>query len=137
MNASPIAPPRPRAGDHLRWGKLPPGADSLAIARAAESHASSVLIVSADSNSAERLETELGFFAGSASAPVLRLPDWETLPYDRFSPHQDLVSERLHALSRLAQGERIVLIVPIATLLQRIAPRAHVLASTLELRRGQ
>jgi transcription-repair coupling factor (superfamily II helicase) len=139
MNTSLLHPPRPRDGDHLRWGGLLPGADALALAGASRAHPGTVVVLSAGSAAAERLEYDLRFFlAGAADAkPVLRLPDWETLPYDRFSPHQDLVSDRLLALSRLAQGDRVVLIVPVATLMQRLAPVAYVSASSLALAPGQ
>ncbi len=139
MNTTLLSPPRARPGDHLRWGGLIPGADALALARAAREHPGTMVVLTAGSATAERIEYDLRFFlAGAGTAkPVLRLPDWETLPYDRFSPHQDLVSDRLLALSRLAQGDPVVLIVPVATLMQRTAPVAYVSASSLALDPGQ
>ncbi|MBP9034819.1 MAG: transcription-repair coupling factor, partial [Pseudomonadales bacterium] len=140
MNTSLLSPPRARPGDHLRWGGLIPGADALALASVAREHPGTVVILTAGSATAERIESDLRFFlagTGAAARPVLRLPDWETLPYDRFSPHQDLVSDRLLALSRLAQGDPVVLIVPVATLMQRTAPVAYVSASSLALDPGQ
>ena len=97
-----------------------------------------LLVVTAESSTAERLEQEIRFFAAEdgVASRVLRLPDWETLPYDRFSPHQDLVSERLQALARLAQGDPLVLLVPVATLMQRLAPVPFVAAGTLSLAPG-
>ncbi|MFZ1833458.1 MAG: transcription-repair coupling factor [Pseudomonadales bacterium] len=133
-----FSPPLPRPGDHLRWGGLLPGTDALALAMAARAHPGMVAVVSGDSAAAERLEDELRFFLGNdTTKPVLRLPDWETLPYDRFSPHQDLVSDRLLALSRLADAQPAILIVPIATLMQRVAPLAFVSAAALALQPGQ
>jgi len=139
MDTTLLKPPRPREGDHLRWGGLVPGADALALASAACAHGGTLVVLTATSAAAERLEHDLRFFLGSSreAKPVLRLPDWETLPYDRFSPHQDLVSDRLLALSRLAQGDPLVLIVPVATLMQRTAPVAYVSASSLVLDPGQ
>jgi len=139
MDTTLLKPPRPREGDHLRWGGLVPGADALALASAACAHGGTLVVLTATSAAAERLEHDLRFFLGSSreAKPVLRLPDWETLPYDRFSPHQDLVSDRLLALSRLAQGDRLLLIVPVATMMQRIAPVAFVSASSLALAPGQ
>ena len=77
-------------------------------------------IVTADANDAQRLLDELAFFA-----PELRcalFPDWETLPYDSFSPHQDLISERLATLWRILQREADVVLVPATTALYRLAP---------------
>ncbi|MCG3169715.1 MAG: Transcription-repair-coupling factor [Pseudomonadales bacterium] len=137
MLASLSLPALPRAGDRLRWGGLVPGADALAIAAVARAHPATLVVISASSAGAERIADDLGFFLDGHQRSVLRLPDWETLPYDRFSPHQDLVSDRLLALSRLARGEPVLLIVPVATLMQRIAPVAHVSAATLALAPGQ
>ena len=138
MPLDPLNPPLPRAGEHLRWGGLPAGAEAMVLAATAVRARSTVLVVTAESATAERLEQEIRFFAGedSVSSRVLRLPDWETLPYDRFSPHQDLVSERLQALARLAQGEPLVVLVPVATLMQRLAPVPFVAAGTLSLAPG-
>lgn len=77
-------------------------------------------IVTADATDAQRLIDELAFFA-----PQLRcalFPDWETLPYDQFSPHQDLISERLATLWRILQREADVVLVPATTALYRVAP---------------
>lgn len=95
-----------------------------------------LLVVTPDTSSALTLERELPFFTGSET-PILPFPDWETLPYDNFSPHQDIVSERLNTLYRLPQLERGILIVPIATLMHRLAPTAYVAGSSLVLSLGQ
>lgn len=93
-------------------------------------------MVAADTPAAERLEREIPFFAG-ATLPVLSFPDWETLPYDAFSPHQDLISERLAALHRLPRLARGVLIVPMATLMQRLPPQTYLDAYSLHLKCGE
>jgi transcription-repair coupling factor (superfamily II helicase) len=130
--------PAPRGLDHLRWGGLVPGADALAIANLAQSHPGPLLVLTADSATAERYEYDLRFFLGDAAdaRAILRLPDWETLPYDRFSPHQDLVSDRLLALSRLARGDALILIVPVVTFMQRLAPVSYASAAALALETG-
>ena len=82
----------------------------------------------------ERLREEIPWFA-----PALRVslfPDWETLPYDSFSPHPDLVSERLETLYRITTGETDVTIVPAATALQRLPPAAYLAAYTFFIRQG-
>ena len=79
------------------WGNLPGAALSLAIAEAASSAGRFTLLLTADSQAADRLEQELRFFA--PDLPVLPFPDWETLPYDLFSPHQDIISQRIAAFT--------------------------------------
>ena len=76
------------------------------------------------------------FFAG-ASLPLLRLPDWEVLPYDLFSPHPDIISERLRTLFELPQVRHGCLIVAADTLMQRLPPRNYVQGRAFELKRGQ
>jgi transcription-repair coupling factor (superfamily II helicase) len=97
---------------------------ALLIAAAAAGHHGLVLAVAPDSQTTGRLETELRVFGGP-DLDILTFPDWETLPYDAFSPHQDLVSQRLAALYRLPQRRRGVLVAPVATLMQRLAPRDY------------
>ena len=119
--ASPLKPVLPaKAGQRLHWYRLPGASAVLALARAAEQHAGMVLAITENSQQAQQLQTELRFFLPE-QLPILTLPDWETLPYDVFSPHQDIVSERIASLYRLPQTKRGVLIVPVATLMQRLA----------------
>jgi transcription-repair coupling factor (superfamily II helicase) len=108
---------------------------SLAIAEAASSAKRFTLLLTADSQSAERLEQELSFFA--PQLPVLHFPDWETLPYDLFSPHQDIISQRISALYRLPELKHGVLVVPITTALHRLPPKRFLLGSSLVLQVGQ
>ncbi len=97
-----------------------------------------ILVVTADAAAATRLEYELRFYlADDASLPVLQFPDWETLPYDAFSPHQDIVSERLATLNRLPTLRRGVLIAPVATMMHRLAPREYLAAHSLMVDIGQ
>ncbi|HXH02065.1 MAG TPA: transcription-repair coupling factor [Candidatus Competibacteraceae bacterium] len=133
---SPLVPTLPRRpGPPLRWSGFAGSAPALAIARAAERHAGLVLAVTADSQGALRLEAELQFFARGQE--ILVFPDWETLPYDVFSPHQDIVSQRLATLYRLPTRRRGVLIVPVATLLQRLCPRGYLDGHALLLAVGE
>jgi transcription-repair coupling factor (superfamily II helicase) len=130
-------PPLPqRRGDRIGWRGLEGGATSLAIARAAESHSGPCLVLTADSASAYRLCRELEFFRHRDGLDVLMLPDWETLPYDAFSPHQDITSERLATLHRLPSLRRGVLVVPMKTALQRLPPRSFLAGHVFLLRRG-
>ena len=128
-------PPLPSASGKQHWGNLPGAALSLAVAEAASVAKRFTLLLTADSQSAERLEQELAFFA--PQLPVLHFPDWETLPYDVFSPHQDIISQRIAALYRLPELKHGVLVVPIATALHRLAPTRFLLGSSLVLDAGQ
>ncbi|UTW09843.1 transcription-repair coupling factor [Pseudomonas benzenivorans] len=128
-------PPLPATAGKQHWGNLPGAALSLAIAEAASAVQRFTLLLTADSQSAERLEQELSFFA--PSLPVLHFPDWETLPYDLFSPHQDIISQRIAALYRLPELKHGVLVVPITTALHRLAPKRFLLGSSLVLDVGQ
>jgi len=125
----------PAASGRQHWGNLPGAALSLAIAEAASNAKRFTLLVTADSQSAERLQEELAFFA--PELPVLHFPDWETLPYDLFSPHQDIVSQRIAALYQLPELSHGVLVVPITTALHRLAPKRFLLGSSLVLDVGQ
>ncbi len=114
-------------------------ADALLLARLGlreKAAARPVAIVTADASDAQRLLDELPFFA-----PELRcaqFPDWETLPYDSFSPHQDLISERLATLWRIQQRDQEqgadVVIVPATTALYRLAPPAFLAGYTFEFK---
>src|SRR5256885_1823696 len=112
------------------YTRLVGSADALALARLAqEEHP--VAIVSAPALDAPRLVDETAWFA-----PPLRvclLPDWETLPYDQFSPHHDLVSERLATLYRIQRGDFDVVVVPAPTALVRLCPPAYIAGRTFEL----
>lgn len=95
-----------------------------------------LLVVTADTSSALALERELPFFLEESIA-ILAFPDWETLPYDSFSPHQDIVSERLETLYRLPSLATGILIVPVPTLMHRLAPADYIAGSSLVLSPGQ
>ncbi|MBK0397309.1 transcription-repair coupling factor [Kingella bonacorsii] len=93
------------------------------------------IVFTPDAETALRLQTAWQFFRPSDNA--LFLPDWETLPYERFSPHQDLVSERLSVLWQLKNGLADALFVPVATAMQRLAPAPFLLGRTFWLKTGQ
>ncbi len=129
-------PPLPTSPKQRRFWTPPHGSSrALLIAEAARDHAGLLVAVTRDTQRASALEDELRLFAGDL--PVLHFPDWETLPYDIFSPHPEIVSQRIATLYRLPSVQRGVLVVPVATLMQRIAPRSHVTGSGLVLAKGQ
>ena len=120
----------------MHAGQLYGSAQGLLLARAAQAHDGPLVVVTDDMATAHRLELEAKFFLAKDSRPILHFPDWETLPYDTFSPHQDIVSERLETLHQLPSFKQGILLVPIATLMQRIAPREFLDANTLMLQIG-
>jgi transcription-repair coupling factor (superfamily II helicase) len=133
-------PPLPKTGQQRSWWRLPASPSALAfhIASAAAAHAGPLLAVARDNQSAHQLESDLRtLLGGDDSLPVLAFPDWETLPYDQFSPHPDIVSQRLAALHRLPTLKRGIVVVPVQTLLQRLAPLKHVVGGSFDVRVGQ
>lgn len=126
-----------RAGNRQHWGQLYGSAQALAIANAALVHPGLSLVVTADTSSALQLETELRFFCAGSHLQVLHLADWETLPYDTISPHQDIISERLSTLYRLPSVQQALLVVPVTTLLQRLMPPSYLLGNSLLVKRGE
>ncbi|HUB89098.1 MAG TPA: transcription-repair coupling factor, partial [Dyella sp.] len=135
--STPIShPPLPTSPKQRRFWTPPHGsARALLVAEAARSHDGLVVVVTRDTQRAHALEDELRMFAGTL--PVLHFPDWETLPYDVFSPHPEIVSQRIATLYQLPSVKRGVLVVSAATLMQRIAPGAHIAGAGLMLRKGQ
>jgi transcription-repair coupling factor (superfamily II helicase) len=132
---SALSPPVPeQAGHRLLWTGLHGSADSLALAAAVNRRKGLYVVVTTDSQTALRLEHEVSFFLERQVA-VLPFPDWETLPYDVFSPLPEIVSQRLKTLAQLGQVRDGVLITSVSTLLQRLAPRSHILANTFAIKR--
>jgi transcription-repair coupling factor (superfamily II helicase) len=123
--------------DPLPWTPRSTGlagsADALALCRHADVSAP-LAVLCATARDAQRLVEEIAWFA-----PRLRvclLPDWETLPYDAFSPHHDLVSERLATLYRIQRGDFDIAVVPVQTALVRLCPPAYLAARTFFLEQG-
>lgn len=137
VRLSPLLPP-PRPGNRFTWNKTVGSADSATIAEHAKAYRNkfSVLVVIAQHpTEAQRLAQEITLF--EPSLQVRLLPDWEILPYDQFSPHQDLVSERLAALHELMTQSCDVVIVPASTAIQKLAPPEHLAAHTFFFKAGE
>lgn len=131
-----LSPPLPaEAGARLHWAGLPGASAALAIAEAAARHEGLVIAITHGEQHAYKLEEELRFFA-HPSIPVMHFPDAETLPYDPFSPHQEILSDRLAALYRLPSQTRGVMIVTAGTLLERLPPRSWLDGRALLLKAG-
>src|SRR5690554_6364407 len=136
------SPPLPKAGQQRAWWRAPASPSALAfhVAGAAAHHEGPILAIAKDNHAAHQLESDLRTLIGTGEAgglPVLPFPDWETLPYDHFSPHPDIVSQRLAALHRLPALGRGIVVVPVQTLLQRLAPLRHVVGGSFDVRVGQ
>ncbi|QOJ25077.1 MAG: transcription-repair coupling factor [Gammaproteobacteria bacterium] len=124
----------PTPGTVTRYAHFAGSSDALFLAQLAQ-QAKPVTIITANALDAQRLLEEIPYFA-----PELRthlLPDWETLPYDTFSPHHDLVSERLATLYQVMTGACDVLIAPLTTALYRMLPREYLAAHTFFLKQGE
>ncbi|MFC6635565.1 transcription-repair coupling factor [Microbulbifer taiwanensis] len=141
----PLSPPPFRSpSDRQFWGQLHGAAAALAILNAARDRNAPSLLIARDSLEAHRLEVQLKFFnkrgrdaAVGGELEIFHFPDWEILPYDTFSPHQDIISDRLATLYRLPHMGSGIVIVPVSTLMHRLPPRDYVAGNALILREGQ
>ena len=126
--------PIPPAKQKTVWSALSAGSLPLVLSQQLP-QGTPKIVLTADSETALRLQTAWQFFRPQDNA--LFLPDWETLPYERFSPHQDLVSERLSVLWQLKNGAADVLFAPVSTAMQRLAPPSFLMGRTFWLKTGQ
>ena len=126
--------PIPKPREKSRWLNLSQGSLPLALARYLP-HKQLKVVLTQDAEQALRLQTAWLFFRPHDTAVFL--PDWETLPYERFSPHQDLVSERLSALWQIKSGAADVLFVPVATAMQKLPPVPFLAGRTFWLKARQ
>ncbi|MEA9603965.1 transcription-repair coupling factor [Polynucleobacter sp. JS-JIR-II-c23] len=134
-----LAPPipAPRAGQRFTFSGLVGSADAALIAQTAlryRDQFSVMVIFCAQAQEAQRLLEEIPAFAPQLKTRLL--PDWEILPYDHFSPHQDLVSERLATLYELLNGSCDIVLVPVTTALQRLGPPNFLSGHTFFFRQG-
>ncbi|NKB36697.1 MAG: transcription-repair coupling factor [Gammaproteobacteria bacterium] len=140
VNGNSILEPALPEKNHTRyfWGRLYGSAKALALVSAVEKSQSLMVVVTADINSARRLVEELEFYkSDSLNYPILTFPDWETLPYDLFSPYQDIISERLATLLEIINLKVGIVVVSISTAMHRLVPKEYLLSHSLYLRIGQ
>ncbi|WP_199688806.1 transcription-repair coupling factor [Pectobacterium carotovorum] len=124
----------PKAGEQRLLGQLTGAACAVECAEIIERHTGLVVLVAPDMQNALRLRDEIQQFTDQH---VTTLPDWETLPYDSFSPHQEIISTRLSTLYQLPNMTRGVLILPVNTLMQRVCPHSFLHGHALVLKKGQ
>lgn len=126
--------PIPKPGQRIHAPSLAGSSDAWYLAEAARS-GNTLAILTANAWDAQRLLEEIRWFAPELNVHLF--PDWETLPYDTFSPHPDLVSERLATLYQLARGQFQIVLAPLSTALYRLAPPSFLLAHTFFLKQGE
>jgi len=120
----------------IHWGNLTGASASLAVASlAAQAQEGLVLVVAPDIHTARRWELELRFFK-SADLSCDYFPDWEILPYDHFSPHPDLVSQRLLILHHLLHLNKGIVITALPTLMHKLLPKDYLLTHAMALECG-
>ncbi len=127
-------------GDRRTWGQLPPSADAWALAHLIQRHSGQVVIIGEQAADLERLQRECSVFL-APQRPLRWLPDWEILPYDLFSPHQDIISDRISTLYELnLSGKKAVTPTPVfatlSTVLHRFIPTDYVAQWTIKLAVG-
>ena len=129
-------PSIPKPGQRLDLPPFAGSSDALVLADIATRHPGRLLVViTASALDAQRLLEEIPWFAPKLR--VSQLPDWETLPYDAFSPHQDLISERLATLWSCMQETLDILLLPASTAVYRLPPPAFLAAYTFSFEQGQ
>ncbi|OZG73586.1 transcription-repair coupling factor [Hahella sp. CCB-MM4] len=119
------------------WGDPTGQMDALVIAEHLQAGKKPLVAITVDMPTAEHLENAVRFFLSGKDIPILTLPDWETLPYDSFSPHQDIISTRIKCLFELPKVHHGLLILPLSTALVRLPPKPYILGSTLVIENGQ
>ena len=122
--------------DKTTW-ELPANSTIFALSatKAAQESSGLMVLVGTDRQSLERIAHACRFFA--PDLPILSFPDWETLPYDQFSPHPDIVAERLAILAKLPHLTKGIVLIPAPTLAQRLAPQQFLMGHTFALRKGE
>ena len=123
-----------KAAEQRVLGELVGSACATEVAEMAERHQGPVVLIAPDMQNALRLHDEIAQFT---DAMVVNLADWETLPYDSFSPHQEIISSRLTTLYQLPNMQRGVLILPVNTLMQRVCPHNYLRGHALVMKKGQ
>ncbi|RUO22581.1 transcription-repair coupling factor [Aliidiomarina iranensis] len=133
-----LQPPFPeQAGKEFTWRHLSGSSTALAVSQLLEQQPRQLLLVTIDTPSAYRFAQELKFYSPQYAQDIQVLPDWETLPYDNFSPHQDIVSERIRVLAKLPQQQQGILIVALNTLMHKLPPASFIAGHSLLLKAGE
>lgn len=117
-------------GDRRHWGNLPASADALVLAHIIATHPGQVLVLGSDASDLQRLHNEVRLFMSPIAAQPAWFPDWEMLPYDNFSPHQDIISDRIATLYRLLNNASRPsvppIFTPLASAMHRLPPKVYI-----------
>ncbi|MEX1214122.1 transcription-repair coupling factor [Saccharospirillum sp.] len=124
-------------GDHRHIGQLSGAATGWYLVQVMKQHQGTLLLIADTPTDVDRLVQELRVFKGSEPWEILAFPDWETLPYDNFSPHEDIISDRLSVLNALAKNPRVVCIASAANLSHRLAPKEAIIGTAFDWHQGQ
>jgi transcription-repair coupling factor (superfamily II helicase) len=127
---------RGKSADKKSWHNLLGSSSTIAIYQAAKQAEKPILLITHDTPSAIRLEQELFSINRDNDLSICLFPDWETLPYDTFSPHQDIISQRLATLYQLSRMKKGIVIVPVSTLIQKLAPKQYLESNSLLINKG-
>ena len=120
------------------WDGIAGCAKSLGICHAANAADSPIVLICESNENVEHFLRELTYFSkGFDHLPVFALPDWETLPYDNFSPHQDITSERLRTLYNLPKLTKGILVISMSSLMHKLPPKEYIVSNSLDLVVGQ
>jgi transcription-repair coupling factor (superfamily II helicase) len=136
---SPLHPTLPNSpGEKIYWGRLYGSAKSLALCNVVRNNNTPIVLLVADVKSMENAFEEISFYQNDNEVvPLLSFPDWETLPYDSFSPYQDIISDRLQTLTELSNFNKGLLIVPISTVMHRLLPVNYLLSRSFSMTVGE
>lgn len=123
-----------KTGDIISWGNTQGTHLAHTIADAASHYQGLTVVIASNSSESQRLTEEIRYFF---EGEVFNLPDWETLPYDYFSPHQDIISERLSTLVKIPQSKKSILVIPALSLQLRLPPANYILGHSFTVSVGQ
>lgn len=115
-----------KPNERLDIGKINPSAASFIIYSIEKNAKTLMVVITKNQQSSMQLAAELSFFLKDQNIPIFVFPDWETLPYDHFSPHKDILSQRLSILSKLPYLKQGILIVSATTLMHRLPPKQYI-----------
>ena len=134
-----LAKRKGKNADKKTWHNLYGSSASVAILNAAQIADSPILLITHNTPSALKFEQELISIQPNSDEKlnICLFPDWETLPYDTFSPHQDIISQRLATLYQLSRMDKGIIIVPISTLVQKLSPKHYIEANSLQVKTGE
>ncbi|MFB2649839.1 transcription-repair coupling factor [Shewanella mangrovisoli] len=134
---SALTPPVVKNGTQMQTLSCLAGVgQAVTLASLVRQHKGTTLIMTSDTPTALSIELELNYLLAKSAIKVRLFPDRETLPYDSFSPHQDLISQRLETLSQITQAEHSVVIVPVTTLMMRLPPKSYLSSNVFVLKKG-